>query len=196
MAPCPHRRGQSVGVGEVRSSAPCRPLVPGDPLEPAKAGPQGPPTGRSGQPPLAGGDLACPQRGAQAEGRTALFSAAPGFSPLPSVVSPDAPAGQTSLRKEWRTRAPLGAQGHRPAGQALLPLPGPHLQRGRRGLLVGAPGGARCPAVCRSSGMGVRRTAVSSSQGSWAMEARTVSISTGSPPVPQCGIPAKGVGAT
>jgi hypothetical protein len=86
-----------------------RPLVPSAALESAKAGPPGPPTGRRGHHPLAGGDLACSQKGAQAQGQTILFIGESGFYPLPSVVRTYAPIGQTPMLKEWWTRDHLSA---------------------------------------------------------------------------------------
>jgi transposase len=83
--------------------------VPSHPLESTKAGPPGPPTGRSGHHPLAGGDLAGAQKGAEAQGQTLLFVDESGFYPLPSVVRTYAPGGQTPVLREWWTRDHLSA---------------------------------------------------------------------------------------
>jgi transposase len=83
--------------------------VPSPPLEPPKAGPPGPPTGRSGHRPLAGGDLAGAQKGAEAQGQTLLFIDESGFYPLPRVVRTYAPVGQTPVLREWWTRDHLSA---------------------------------------------------------------------------------------
>jgi transposase len=83
--------------------------VPNHPLESAKASPPCPPTRRSGHHPLAGGDLASAQRGAEAQGQTILFIDESGFYPLPSVVRTYAPVGQTPVLREWWTRDHLSA---------------------------------------------------------------------------------------
>jgi transposase len=83
--------------------------VPNDPLASAKAGPPGPPTGRSGHHPRAGGDLASAQKGAQAQGQSPFFIDESGFSPLPSAVRTYAPVGQTPILKEWWTPDHLSA---------------------------------------------------------------------------------------
>jgi transposase len=80
-----------------------------DPLEPPKARPPCPPTRRSGDSPVARGDLARPQKGAQAQGQTIFFIDESGFYPLPSVVRTYAPIGQTPVLKEWCTRDHLSA---------------------------------------------------------------------------------------
>jgi transposase len=83
--------------------------VPCHPLESTKAGPPGPPTGRSGHHPRAGGELAGAQKGAEAQGQTLLFIDASGFYPLPSVVRTYAPVGQTPVLREGWTRDHLSA---------------------------------------------------------------------------------------
>jgi transposase len=80
-----------------------------DPLEPTKARPPCPPTRRSGDCPVARGDLARPQKGAQAQGQTLFFIDESGFYPLPSVVRTYAPVGQTPILREWCTREHLSA---------------------------------------------------------------------------------------
>jgi transposase len=56
-----------------------------------------------------GGDLACTQKGAQAQGQTLLFIDESGFYPLPSVVRTYAPIGQTPILGGWCTRDHLSA---------------------------------------------------------------------------------------
>jgi hypothetical protein len=80
-----------------------------DPLEPTKARPPCPPTRRRGDCPVARGDLARPQKGAQAQGQTIFFIDESGFYPLPSVVRTYAPVGQTPILREWCTRDHLSA---------------------------------------------------------------------------------------
>jgi transposase len=82
-----------------------------DPLEPANACPPCPPTRRSGDCPVARGDLAGAQKGAQAQGQTLFFIDESGFYPLPSVVRTYAPVGQTPVLREWCTREHLSAIG-------------------------------------------------------------------------------------
>jgi transposase len=53
--------------------------------------------------------LACYQKRAQAQQQTLLFVDESGCYPLPSVVRPDAPIGQTPMWREWRTRDKLSA---------------------------------------------------------------------------------------
>jgi transposase len=78
-------------------------------LEPAKARPARPPTRRRGDCPLARGDLAHHQRGAQARGQSIFFIDESGFYPLPSVVRTYAPVGHTPILEEWWTRDHLSA---------------------------------------------------------------------------------------
>jgi transposase len=80
-----------------------------DPLEPTKARPPCPPTRRRGDSPVARGDLAGHQKGAQAQGQTIFFIDESGFYPLPSVVRTYAPVGQTPILREWCTRDHLSA---------------------------------------------------------------------------------------
>jgi transposase len=86
------------------SSQPCRPTAEAYAVEPAKARTAGSSARRSGYRPLAGGDLARPQKGAHAQGQTILFIDESGFSPLPSVVRTYAPVGHTPILREWWTR--------------------------------------------------------------------------------------------
>ena len=88
---------------------PCRPLVQGDALESAKARPACAPARRSGHYPVARGDLAGHQKGAQAQQQTIFFIDESGFYPLPSVVRTYAPVGQTPILREWWTRDHLSA---------------------------------------------------------------------------------------
>jgi hypothetical protein len=67
------RRGDSPGVWYLLPSCPCRPLAQNAALEPAKTRTAGSATRRRGHHPLAGGDLAGAQKGAQAQGHTLLF---------------------------------------------------------------------------------------------------------------------------
>jgi hypothetical protein len=53
--------------------------------------------------------MAGPQKGAEAQRQTILFLDESGFYPLPSVVRPDAPIGQTPILREWWTRDHLSA---------------------------------------------------------------------------------------
>jgi transposase len=85
--------------------------MPSDSLEPTKARTPGPPTGRSGYHPLAGGDVAGHPKGAQAQQQSIFFIDESGFYPLPSVVRPDAPIGHTPILREWWTRDHLSALG-------------------------------------------------------------------------------------
>ena len=59
----PDRRGAPPRVWHLLPPRPCRPLTQGDALEPPKAGAAGAPARRSGDCPLARGDLAGHQRG-------------------------------------------------------------------------------------------------------------------------------------
>jgi hypothetical protein len=68
-----------------------------------------PPARRRGDGPVARGDLACHQQGAQAQGQTLFFIDESGFYPLPSVVRTYAPVGQTPTLREWCTREHLSA---------------------------------------------------------------------------------------
>jgi hypothetical protein len=72
--------------------------VPSDPLEPAKANPARPPARRRGDGPLARGDVAGHQKGAQAQQQSIFFLNDSGFYPLPSVVRTYAPLGQTPIK--------------------------------------------------------------------------------------------------
>jgi transposase len=78
-------------------------------VEPAKARTAGSSARRGRYCPLAGRDLACPQKGAQAQGQTLLFIDESGFYPLPSVVRTYAPVGRTPILREWWTRDHLSA---------------------------------------------------------------------------------------
>jgi transposase len=53
--------------------------------------------------------VACYQQGAQAQQHTIFFIDASGLYPLPSVVRPYAPVGQTPILREWCTRDHLSA---------------------------------------------------------------------------------------
>ena len=53
--------------------------------------------------------MARDQKGAEAQQQTLLSLDESGCSPLPSVVRPSAPVGQTPLLREWCTRAHLSA---------------------------------------------------------------------------------------
>ena len=68
-----------------------------------------PPARRRGDCPVARGDLARHQKGAQAQGQTIFFIDESGFYPLPSVVRTYAPMGQTPILREWCTRDHLSA---------------------------------------------------------------------------------------
>jgi transposase len=83
--------------------------MPSDSLEPTKACTPGPPARRSGHYPVAGGDLAGPQKGAQAQQHSLFFRDESGFYPLPSVVRTSAPVGQPPGLHEWWTRDHLSA---------------------------------------------------------------------------------------
>src|ERR671925_1905978 len=61
LDPRPYRRHHSGGIRHLVPPAPCRPLVPSDPLEPAKTSPARMPTRRSGDYPLARGNVASHQ---------------------------------------------------------------------------------------------------------------------------------------
>jgi len=58
---------------------------------------------------LATGDVACHQKGAQAQQQSLFFLDESGFYPLPSVVRTYAPVGQTPILEEWWTRDHLSA---------------------------------------------------------------------------------------
>jgi transposase len=58
---------------------------------------------------VARGDLACPQKGAEAQQQTILFIDESGVYPLPSVVRTYAPVGHTPIVEEWCTRDHLSA---------------------------------------------------------------------------------------
>jgi transposase len=103
------RRRDALGVWRLLSSCPCRPRAKSTALEPAKARTASATTRRNGHHPLAGGDLACAQKGAQAQGQPILFIDESGFYPLPSVVRTYAPVGQTPILREWWTRDHLSA---------------------------------------------------------------------------------------
>jgi len=67
---------------------------------------------------VARGDLSRHQNRAEAPQQTILFLDESGFSPLPSVVRPYAPVGQTPMLREWYTRDHLAAIGAiSPAGK-------------------------------------------------------------------------------
>ena len=103
------RRGDPPRIWHLLPCCPRGPLAQSHALESAKAGAPCPPTGRSGHHPLAGGDLAGAQKGAQAQGQTLLFIDESGFYPLPSVVRTYAPVGHTPTLREWWTRDHLSA---------------------------------------------------------------------------------------
>jgi transposase len=64
---------------------------------------------RSGDCPLARGDVAGNQKGTQAQQQTILFIDESGFYPLRSAVRTYAPVGQTPFLHEWWTRDHLSA---------------------------------------------------------------------------------------
>jgi transposase len=109
LDPWPDCRRDAAGLWRHLSSASCRPFVRSDPVEPAKARATCPPAHRSGDCPLAPGDLACPHKGAQTQEQTLLFIDDSGFYPLPRVVRTYAPIGQTPIVREWWTRDHLSA---------------------------------------------------------------------------------------
>jgi transposase len=80
-------------------------------VESPKAGTPCAATRRSGHCPLASGDLAGHQKGAQAQQQTIFFVDESGFYPLPSVVRTYAPVGHTPILREWWTRDHLSAIG-------------------------------------------------------------------------------------
>jgi transposase len=96
-------------VGHLLPSRPRGPLAPCLALEPAKACTASAPARRSGHYPLARGDVAGAQKGAQAHGQTLLFIDESGVYPLPSVVRTSAPMGHTPILREWWTRDHLSA---------------------------------------------------------------------------------------
>jgi len=105
----PSRRGPAASVRRLLPPCACRPVAQGDALEPAKAGSARPPARRRGHCPLAPGDVAGHQQGAQTQGQRIFSIDASGFSPLPSVVRTYAPVGHTPILKEWWTREHLSA---------------------------------------------------------------------------------------
>ena len=112
------RRCDAPRVWRLLSSCSCRLMPQRTTLEPAKARTASAPARRHGHHPLAGGDLACAQKGAQAQGQTTLFIDESGFYPWPSVVRTYAPIGQTPILREWRMRDHLSAiRAVSPAGQ-------------------------------------------------------------------------------
>jgi transposase len=78
-------------------------------MEFAKAHLASPPARQSGHCPLAPGDVAGHQKGAQTQGQSIFFIDESGFYPLPSVVRTYAPVGQTPILEEWWTREHLSA---------------------------------------------------------------------------------------
>jgi DDE superfamily endonuclease len=58
---------------------------------------------------VARGDVACDQKGAEAEQQTLLFLDESGCYPLPTVARTYAPMGQTPIVREWCTRDHLSA---------------------------------------------------------------------------------------
>ena len=78
-------------------------------MEPAKACPASPPARRRGDCPVARGDRSRHHKRAAAQPQTILFLDESGFYPLPSLVRPYAPVGQTPMLREWCTRDPLAA---------------------------------------------------------------------------------------
>src|SRR5215211_5085543 len=109
LDPWSDRRGDSAGVWRQLPPESCRPLAQGHALESPKAYAASPPAGRSEHCPLARGDLAGHQKGAQAHGHSLFFIDESGFYPLPSVVRTYAPVGHTPILKEWWTRDHLSA---------------------------------------------------------------------------------------
>jgi transposase len=78
-------------------------------MEPTKAHSARPSARRRGDGPLARGDLAGHQKGAETQQQTILFVGESGFYPLPSVVRTYAPVGQTPILREWWPRDHLSA---------------------------------------------------------------------------------------
>jgi transposase len=78
-------------------------------MESAKAGPPRPPTRRGRHCPGARPHLAGDQKRAEAQGQTILFIDESGCYPLPSVVRPYAPVGQTPILRAWWTRDHISA---------------------------------------------------------------------------------------
>jgi transposase len=78
-------------------------------LEPTKTHQACPAARRGRHRPLAYGNLAGDQKGAEAQQQTILFIDESGFYPLPSVVRTYAPVGQTPILREWWTRDHLSA---------------------------------------------------------------------------------------
>ena len=109
LDPRPDRCRHSSGIWRLLSSTSCRPLVPSDALEPAKARATRSPAGRGGDRSVARQDLGRHQKGADAQRQTLLFIDESGFYPLPSVVRTYAPIGHTPILREWWTRDHLSA---------------------------------------------------------------------------------------
>jgi hypothetical protein len=78
-------------------------------LEPTETDAPGSAARRSGDYPLARGNLARHQKGAAAQQQTILFVDESGFYPLPSVVRTYAPVGQPPILREWYTHDHLSA---------------------------------------------------------------------------------------
>jgi hypothetical protein len=107
----PKTRGRS-DTGDVRRRVPpysCGPPSQSAPLEPPETGAASPAARRSRDRPLAHGNLAGDQKGAEAQDQTILFIDESGFYPLPSVVRTYAPVGHTPILREWWTRDHLSA---------------------------------------------------------------------------------------
>jgi hypothetical protein len=105
----PDGRRDAPGGGRLLSSRPCGPLAESAALEPTQARTAGSAARRRRHRRLAGGHLAGPHKGAQAQAATILFSDASGFSPWPRVVRTDAPIGHTPMLRAWWTRDHLAA---------------------------------------------------------------------------------------
>ena len=104
-----HAGHHSPRIRCVLPSCACRTAAQGDSLESTKADAAGPAAGRSRDRPLARGNLAGDQKGAEAQDQTILFIDESGFYPLPSVVRTYAPVGHTPVLREWWTRDHLSA---------------------------------------------------------------------------------------
>src|SRR5918992_763165 len=109
LDPGPRGGHHSPRMRDFLPSRPCRAAAQGHPLEPAQASAACPPARRGRHCPLAPGDVARPQRGAQAQGQRLFFLDDSGFYPLPSVVRTYAPLGRTPVLQEGWTREPLSA---------------------------------------------------------------------------------------
>jgi hypothetical protein len=107
--PRPDCRRDSTRLWRLVPPASRRPLVPSAPVESAKTRPPRPPARRDGDRPVARGDLAGPQKGAEAQQQTILLIDESGCYPLPSVVRTYAPVGHTPIVEEWCTRDHLSA---------------------------------------------------------------------------------------